>query len=77
MKRMLLASAAMTMLAGLTTAGQRRLTLSEAQRLVRAAISEEVKGLPGFHLEPPPTARKTARRSRFCRAKRMADYCGQ
>jgi hypothetical protein len=40
-KRVLLASGVMAMLVGLTVAGQRRLALSEAERLVRAAISDK------------------------------------
>ena len=41
MTRVLLVSAVTVTLAHLATAGQRRLTLSEADRLARAALSEE------------------------------------
>jgi hypothetical protein len=46
------------MLAGWAAAGQRRLTLSEAELLALAALSEDTKRLPGFYLEPPPTPPK-------------------
>jgi hypothetical protein len=55
-KQALLTSAVIATVAGLTMAGQRRLTLPEAERLVRAAISDEAKGLQNFYLKPPPTA---------------------
>jgi hypothetical protein len=52
--RVLLGSVMAMTLADLAAAGQRRLTLSEAERLARAALSEETTRLAGFSLEPPP-----------------------
>lgn len=48
----------MAIIVSSTMAGQRRLTLSEAERLVRAAMSEEGKLPPAFDLEPPPITPK-------------------
>ena len=42
------------MLADLAAAGQRRLTLPEAERLALAALSTETRHPPSFSLEPPP-----------------------
>jgi hypothetical protein len=45
-------------LTGFAGAGQRRLTVSETERLAQAALSDKTKRLPGFYLEPPPTPPK-------------------
>jgi hypothetical protein len=44
------------MLAGFNAAGQRRLTLPEAERFARAALRTEDGQPPHFSLEPPPIA---------------------
>jgi hypothetical protein len=58
MTRILVLAGAAVTLVGLSAAGHRRLTLSEAERLARAAVSDEAKRLPGFYLEPPLIAPK-------------------
>ncbi len=41
------------LLAGEAVAGQRQLTKKEAERLARAALTDETKRLPGLSLVPP------------------------
>jgi hypothetical protein len=42
------------MLVDLAAAGQRRLTLSEAEQLARAALTAETSGFQSLSLQPPP-----------------------
>ena len=58
MTRVLLVAVGALTLTGFAAAGQRRLTVSEAERLARAALSDETKRLPGVYLEPPSTPPK-------------------
>src|SRR5690242_16525595 len=55
---MLFVAGVVVTLAAFARAGQRRLNLPEAERLARAAVSDQTKRLPGFYLVPPPVAPK-------------------
>ena len=50
----LLASVIGLVLVDFAAAGQRRLTVTEAERLARAALTAETHGLQSLSLEPPP-----------------------